>query len=210
MSGKASRDDAPPPPGAERFGVRLRGLRFQIVLWTVLPVTLVLIGVAFTGVYSHEQALRVLVDERNRALALATAAQVRELLEAQASALVTVVTEEALRHGDPSEQYALLTSVGNLNGLFMGSVALLDDTGQALVAGKQALGWMQAEHSVAALAREVVTRHSVSVVPILVSPPSEDSLLMGVPVHLSDGSGTALGVLAGPVSMDWMTIGALS
>jgi len=209
VSEKASRDDAPPPPRAERFSLRLRGLKAQIVLWTVLPVTLVLIGVAFTGVYSHEQAMRVLVDERNRALAIATAAQVRELLDAQASALVTVAAEEALRHGDRSAQSTLLASVGSLNGLFMDSVALLDETGQTLAAGKQALGWMQDEHTALALTREVIARHSVSVTTILGSTPRENSLLMGVPVHLSSGSGIARGVLAGPVSMDGMTLGAL-
>ena len=48
-----------PPSGAEtgrqiaRQGLSFRGLKIQIILWTVLPLTLVLIGVAFTGVYSH-------------------------------------------------------------------------------------------------------------------------------------------------------------
>ncbi len=53
----------------------LRGLRAQIVLWTILPLTLVLIGVAFTGVYSHEQAMRDLVAERDLALAVVGAAR---------------------------------------------------------------------------------------------------------------------------------------
>jgi signal transduction histidine kinase len=57
-----------------------RGLKAQIVLWTVLPLTLVLIGVAFTGVYSHEQAMRSLVQERDQALATVAAGQVRQAL----------------------------------------------------------------------------------------------------------------------------------
>ncbi|HSJ58224.1 MAG TPA: hypothetical protein VLC95_13655, partial [Anaerolineae bacterium] len=69
------------------MGRRWRGLRVQIVLWMVVPLTLVLIGVAFTGVYSHEQAMRELVQERDRALAIVSAGQVRDLVQARVSAL---------------------------------------------------------------------------------------------------------------------------
>ena len=70
----------------DRFAPRLRELKVQIVLWTVLPLTLVLIGVAFTGVYSHEQAMQTLVQERDQALAVVSAAQVRDLLRMRGSA----------------------------------------------------------------------------------------------------------------------------
>ena len=72
-----------------------RGLRVQIVLWMVLPLTLVLIGVAFTGVYSHEQAMRELVEERDRALAVVSAAQIRDLLRSRTAALQTLAAEQA-------------------------------------------------------------------------------------------------------------------
>jgi cytochrome c-type biogenesis protein CcmH/NrfF len=73
------------PAASSAPSLRWRGLRAQIVLWTVLPLTLVLIGVAFTGVYSHERAMRALVEERDRALAAASAAQIRELWRERAS-----------------------------------------------------------------------------------------------------------------------------
>ena len=64
-------DDVPQgskPAGGVLHGLflRFRGLKGQIVLWTILPQTLVLIDVAFTGVYSHERAMRDLVQERER------------------------------------------------------------------------------------------------------------------------------------------------
>jgi hypothetical protein len=87
---------------------RFRGLKVQIVLWTVLPLTLVLIGVAFTGVYSHEQAMRDLVQERDRALAVVSANQVRDLLEVRTRALEALAAEQAFHHRDQATQQVLL------------------------------------------------------------------------------------------------------
>jgi len=78
----------------------LRGLKAQIVLWTVLPLTLVLIGVAFTGVYSHERTMRVLVAERDRAVVLAAAGQVRDLVERRALALQAIAGNPGLQGSD--------------------------------------------------------------------------------------------------------------
>jgi hypothetical protein len=87
------------------------------VLWTVLPLSLVLIGVAFTGVYSHEQAMRALVQERDQALALVSAAQVDELLRARVAALEALAAEQAFHHQDPATQWSILAKAGNLDGL---------------------------------------------------------------------------------------------
>ena len=69
MTGDPAQDGASWEGGQGWPTLRFRGLRTQIILWTVLPLTLVLIGVAFTGVYSHERAMRLLVQERDQALA---------------------------------------------------------------------------------------------------------------------------------------------
>ncbi len=47
----------------------LRSLQAQLFLWAVLPVTLALIALAFTGVYAHQRAMRDFVAERDRSLA---------------------------------------------------------------------------------------------------------------------------------------------
>ena len=108
---------------------RLRGLRVQIVLWTVLPLTLVLIGVAFTGVYSHEQAMRDLVAERDQALAAVSAGQVRDLLRERADALKALAAEQAFHHQDLEAQQAALAEAGDLNGLFADGAVLVDEAG---------------------------------------------------------------------------------
>lgn len=58
----------------------LRSLRVQLLLWAILPLSLALIGVAFTGIYGHERDMRAMVEERDQLLAQAYARQVAELL----------------------------------------------------------------------------------------------------------------------------------
>jgi len=62
-------------------------LRAQLILWTILPLTLILIGVAFTGVYSHERYMRKLVAERDQALAGLYAGHIERLLRSRVDAL---------------------------------------------------------------------------------------------------------------------------
>lgn len=57
-----------------------RGLRTQIFLWTILPLALLLLGVAYVGVATHQNAMRDMVAERDGALAQASAARISELL----------------------------------------------------------------------------------------------------------------------------------
>lgn len=58
----------------------LRSLRTQILLWTILPLALILIGIAYLGVNSHQSAMRELVAERDGALARVSAARISELV----------------------------------------------------------------------------------------------------------------------------------
>lgn len=56
----------------------LRSLQAQLILWAVLPVTLVIIGLALTGVYSHQQEMLDFVIERDRVLANVIARRLEE------------------------------------------------------------------------------------------------------------------------------------
>jgi signal transduction histidine kinase len=51
----------------------LRSLQVQLLLWAVLPVTFALLALAFTGVYTHQRAMRDFVAGRDLALARLTA-----------------------------------------------------------------------------------------------------------------------------------------
>lgn len=57
----------------QRFSRILRSLHIQLFLWAVLPVTFVLIALAFTGVYAHQRRMRAFVTERDLTLARMTA-----------------------------------------------------------------------------------------------------------------------------------------
>jgi signal transduction histidine kinase len=182
---------------------RLRGLRTQIVLWTVLPLTLVLIGVAFTGVYSHEQAMRDLVQERDRALAEVSAGQVRAVLQERAMALESLAAEQAFHHPEAGAQRALLAKTGDMNGLFAGDVTLVDEAGNFLVTGVEVPQWLRSTDSIGKLAQTVMARQDVA----LSQPDINGVFLVGVPVK--DETGNAYGVLTGPVALDHLDLEVL-
>ncbi len=56
----------------------LRSLQVQLILWATLPVMTVVIGLALTGVYSHEQAMLAFVPERDQLLANTIAERLRD------------------------------------------------------------------------------------------------------------------------------------
>ena len=177
---------------------RLRGLRFQIILWTVLPLTLVLIGVGFTGVYSHEQAMRDLVAQRDQALATVSAGQVQDLLEERADALAAVAAEQAFHHRDPEAQQRHLVEAGDLGGLFMSDAVLVDESGAVLVAGSGPAEWQQ-DQNLSTLVREAMIRQDASLVPMEDARPGETPHLMGFPVV--DEAGVTYGILVAPMSL---------
>ena len=72
----------------------LRDLRTQILLWTIMPLAVVLVGSAYLGVSSHQTAMRELVAERDGALAATAAARLSEVL---ADRLIDLVRLDAER-----------------------------------------------------------------------------------------------------------------
>jgi len=95
----------------------LRSLHTQLFLWAVLPVTFVIIGLAFTGVYAHQREMRDFVAERDLALAR----------------LAAWMVEDGLAHGtvgaDGSGLAAWMTPVV---GSQPGAVIVVDGEGRAL------------------------------------------------------------------------------
>jgi signal transduction histidine kinase len=173
-------------------------LTVQIVLWTVLPLTLALIAVAFTGVYSHERAMRDLVEERDRALAVVGASQMAELLRSRAQALASLATAQPFYHADPTAGGELLAEAGTLGGRFAGELALLDGEGKLLTSGGPPPAWTQAR-SLPELASEAVSGQEVALSPLFDAAWGTDVMLMGVPVR--DHEGQVYGMLAGPLAL---------
>src|SRR5512144_1061263 len=69
-----------------------RDLRTQILLWTILPLVAILIGIAYLGVNSHQNAMRDLVEERDSALARVAAARISEALANHLATLQALAT----------------------------------------------------------------------------------------------------------------------
>ena len=181
--------------GAGVLKIRLRGLTAQIVLWTVLPLTLVLIGVAFTGVYGHEQAMRELVEERDQALATVTAAQIGDLLQSRIVALEGLAAEQPFHHADLAGQRQLLATAGSLDGFFADVPVLMDSDGP-VVAAVAPPAWTEAE-GLPDMVQGVLAGQEPVLAATRDTPWGEDATMLGVPVF--DGSGTAYGVLVAPM-----------
>lgn len=184
--------------GGRRFS--FRGLRVQIVLWTVLPLTLVLIGVAFTGVYSHEQSMLSLVEERNRAQAIATAAQVRETLNAQAVALQALAMEDVFRHGDRDAALARLAEAGSLGALFAAPLAQLDPQGRVVAGTADAWASAEGQQRARELAAHVVANDDVAISAVFDTPAARKAFLLGVPLY--DDRDAIYGLLVGLLSLE--------
>ncbi len=96
-----------------------RDLRTQLLLWTILPLAIILIGVAYLGVSNHQSAMRDLVEERDGALARVAAARMSEALANRAAIL------QALDSGRPETWEAERTT-------FDGGIASFDLLGNLL------------------------------------------------------------------------------
>jgi hypothetical protein len=80
-------------PGRSRslaFLHELRGLRVQLLLWTILPLTVVLVALSLLSITRHRQAMTQLVEDRNRGLTLGEANRLAREIDSRASALAQV------------------------------------------------------------------------------------------------------------------------
>jgi signal transduction histidine kinase len=129
---------APPDaPARPRHGLKspirhLRGLRVQLLLWTILPLSIALIVLSFAGVFRHRQTMQHMVEDRDRGLVLAEANSVARSIERRAAQLATAAgtlnPTPNLSPG-PNDMERLTTLLGPD---FGGALALVDTRNQAL------------------------------------------------------------------------------
>ncbi len=139
--GEAAAQRHPQPSAGKPRWRHLRSLRLYIVLWTLLPIVVFLLGLSFTDIYGHQRAMRVMVEERDSALVQAVAARIADNLEHNASLLEAVGAGDAFRQGDAAAQAQLLSP---LSGTFQGGILLVDGQGRALGAYGAAGSWRSA------------------------------------------------------------------
>ena len=96
-----------------------RDLRTQLLLWIILPLAIVLVGVAYLGVNSHQHSMRDLVKERDGAMAREVAARLSEALINRAAILQSL---------DPTQPEAWNVQ----RTMFDGGIASFDNRGTLL------------------------------------------------------------------------------
>jgi signal transduction histidine kinase len=69
----------------------LRGLRVQILIWTILPLILILVTVSLSSIKLHQDTMRDMVSERNAHVAGLVAARLDDQLRMRSMALETVL-----------------------------------------------------------------------------------------------------------------------
>ncbi len=152
-----------------------RDLRTQILLWTILPLAGILIGVAYLGVNSHQQAMRDLVEERDSALARVAAARVSEALSNRLAIL------QALVPADPEIWHSQRTA-------FDGGIASFDPRGNLVQAEPSRSVWEEHHAEVAAMLTTKAT----------FSPPFVENGATHVLVVIPTGSGALAGAFTLP------------
>ncbi len=148
-----------------------KDLRTQILLWTILPLAVVLIGIAYLGVNSHQAAMRDLIQERDSALARVAAARLSETLTNRLALLQTLASADPERL--PSRQTG-----------FDGGIASFDAQGNLLAAEPSRPAWERHRSTVAAL---LATRATFSLpflengtARVVVALPTQTGALAGV------------------------------
>ena len=119
------------------LGSRLRSLRLHILLWTILPAAIFLLGLSFTDVYGHQKAMRILVEERDRVLAQAVAGRIADRLQRDSDLLARLAAGEAL----PPPGQPLPPAVADA---FPGGVVAVDGQGRAAALGEPSPPWQEA------------------------------------------------------------------
>lgn len=172
---------------------RWRGLRVQIFLWTVLPLTLALIGVAYTGVYSHEQAMRVLVSERDQAMSIVAAAEIAAALQIRETALQSIVERTARDGGNIVAAQRALADAAWSGNLFSAPLLLVDAAGNDLASRSGAANTLITDR---AYVQSILEQRET-----VVATPADggDTVLLGIPVE--DVAGIPFAALIGPVSL---------
>jgi signal transduction histidine kinase len=138
----------------DALSVRWRSLRAQILLWTILPIAIFILGLSFVDVYGHQLEMRAMVEERNLVLAQAAAGRIAEGLQSNARLLQAVGANPHFRQAGPADQERLLVPLGDV---FRGGLVVWVGEQGTHAATHAALPWSHAPF-VAPLARTVIAR----------------------------------------------------
>jgi len=136
---------APAPVLAPRPKVGGRGLMLQLLLFAVLPLTILLVVIAFGSLVLHSQAMRTLVAERDARAGHAAA----DAISGQLSQRGLSIQGLAVLAGQTAEPKAALAASAYLVPDFEGGLAIVTAEGRLLASTTPAAWW--GEQDMAAL-----------------------------------------------------------
>lgn len=120
----------------------LRGLRAQILIWTILPLILTLVAVSFGSIALHQSNMRTMVAERNTRLANVAASQLSDNLDHHVLAMQAIASQAASSPVPtlPPSSQSLISGFDHGLGLFDAQGNLLAQTSAPSLDG-QTLAW---------------------------------------------------------------------
>ena len=168
-----------------------------MLLWIVLPGGLLLLASSLASIYSHQQWMEILVEERDLALATAAAQQVEERVARCQAVLESIRDHEAIRHGEPVDYSLLLQELSPQLSVFDGGVALLDAGGELLAAKPETTDWTNRVRALQPQLRQVTAGEASPLLTTLEEP------LLGAPqVALILPGESGVGALLGVFSLE--------
>ncbi|MCZ7667481.1 MAG: hypothetical protein M5U34_09840 [Chloroflexi bacterium] len=117
---------------------RWRSFPLQLFFFVVLPLTVLLLAIAFGSLGLHQRAMRTMVGERDERATRAAAAAISEQLKHRASAIRSLALQTAVS-GDPAHTP---TDANFILPDFDEGIALFDSQGNLLAASQQAELWV--------------------------------------------------------------------
>ena len=109
----------------------LRGLRVQILLWTILPLILTLVAVSIGSITLHHKSMRDMVSERNAHLAGLAAARVDDQVQMRVTVLQTVLKSTS----NKSDVSAILSDLEPIVAMFDRGITVYDEENVPLSLG---------------------------------------------------------------------------
>lgn len=186
-----------------------RSLRAQVLLWTVLPLTILLIAVSLTGIGTHQASMRTLAGADNAQLAAAVASSLAQQvegyivgLEAAARLIAHHESDQAMRDAHLDETSAVLGGI---------DIVAVDSQGRPVASSGAALpAWAQRLPATGETAGVSVTAAGGTVLVQAPVSPDKGMLVAGVPLRLlaqgldsvvAAGNGTAIELTDGAVTL---------
>ncbi|HSG16983.1 MAG TPA: hypothetical protein VLE70_11765, partial [Anaerolineae bacterium] len=171
---------------------RWRGFPLQLLVFVILPLTVLLVGIAFGSLGLHQRAMRTLVGERDERATRAAATAITEQLNHRAATVHSLALQAAAT-GDPEHT---LDDAGSFLPDFEGGISFYDPEGVLLDSTNAADTWV---------GREVSRRLASS---NLIYDPRNEALF--TPTFTDPDSGEDLVLVASATPDGLVAIGAFS